>query len=177
MKKKTILLMLALMFVSTNALSQNTIYGTVSGDIQAGITVKIYILSCGAPQPHSTLVTDSQGNYVTGGLPNGRYLVVPEDADYTFAPGSSWVDIPQVEIQPYDFTSLAVEPVQPIMPIAICEEAITDGVGNFTCNIGNPLPAFFIRADKYGLFNISSNPLRYNTGCMQNLSFNGINFI
>jgi hypothetical protein len=87
---------------------ENTIYRTVSGDIQTGITVKIYIFSCGAPQPHVTLVTDSQGNYVTGGLPNGRYLVVPEDAKYTFAPGGSWVDIPQAESQSYDFTAALI---------------------------------------------------------------------
>jgi hypothetical protein len=30
---------------------ENTIYGTVSGDVQKSITVNIYILSCGVPQP------------------------------------------------------------------------------------------------------------------------------
>jgi hypothetical protein len=136
MKKKAILLMLALMFVSTNALSQNTISGHVSGDIQEGITVKIYILSCGVPQPHATVTTNILGYYATGDLPNGRYLVVPEDADYTFAPEGSWVDIPQAEIQHYDFTSLAVETVESsIMPIAICKDSILSD-GQYACNIG-----------------------------------------
>jgi hypothetical protein len=104
MKKKAILLMLALMFVSTNALSQNTISGHVSGDIQEGITVKIYILSCGVPQPHADVITDAQGYYAIGYLPNGRYLVGPDDAGYSFS-NSKWVDIRQSVIQSYDFTS------------------------------------------------------------------------
>ena len=121
MKKKAILLMLVLMFVSTNALSQNTIYGTVSGDIQEGINVNVSVVTCGAFPPYASLTTDAAGYYEIGGLPSGWYRVVPEDADYTFAPEGSWVDIPQAEIQPYDFTSLAVEIVQSfIMPIAIC---------------------------------------------------------
>jgi hypothetical protein len=82
----------------------DTIYGTVSGDVQEGITVNIYILSCGIPQPHATVTTDSQGYYAIGDLANSRYLVGPEDADYTFSK-SYWVDIPQTEVQSYDFIS------------------------------------------------------------------------
>jgi hypothetical protein len=135
MKKKTLLLMLVLMFISTNALSQNTIYGNISGDVQEGITVNIYHLTCGVSQPYADSATDEQGYYTIGGLPSGRYLVGPEDADYTFAPGGSWVDIPQDPIQPYDFT--AVETVQSFnMPMAICEEAVTDSSGYYNCNIG-----------------------------------------
>jgi len=103
-KKKVILFMLFLMFISTNALSQNTVYGNISGDVQEGITVKIYHLSCGIPQPHATVITDAQGYYATGDLADGRYLVGPDDAACSFS-SSYWVDIPQTVIQPYDFTS------------------------------------------------------------------------
>jgi hypothetical protein len=82
----------------------DTIYGTVSGDIQESVNLNIYILSCGVPQPHATVTTDAQGYYAIGDLPNGRYLVGPEEAGYTFSK-SYWVDIPQTEIQSYDFTS------------------------------------------------------------------------
>ena len=73
----------------------DTIYGSVSGDVREGITVNIYTLSCGATQPYATVTTGARGYYATSNLENGRYLVVPEDADYSFAPGSSWVDFPQ----------------------------------------------------------------------------------
>jgi hypothetical protein len=73
----------------------DTIYGTISGDVREGITVNMYILSCGDPQPYRTVITDEQGYYAIGDIEDGRYLVVPEDADYSFAPGGSWVDFPQ----------------------------------------------------------------------------------
>jgi hypothetical protein len=105
MKKKAILLILVLMFISTNALSQNIIQGKITGDVQAGITVNVYVLTCGAPQPFAELTTDAQGDYATGDLANGRYLVVPKSTVYSFAPAASWADIPQAESQPYDFIS------------------------------------------------------------------------
>jgi hypothetical protein len=86
-------------------LDSDTIYGTISGDVQEDITVNIYISSCGAVQPHTTITTDAQGYYAIGDLANGRYLVGPEDAGYSFS-SSYWVDIPQTEIQPYDFTAI-----------------------------------------------------------------------
>ena len=81
---------------------ENTIYGTISGDVQEGITVNIYILSCGMPQPHATVTTDAQGYYAVGDLPNGRYLFGPDDVGYSFS-SSYWVDILQTEIRSYDF--------------------------------------------------------------------------
>jgi hypothetical protein len=105
MKKKALLLMLFLMLISTSVLSQETIYGTVSGDVQAGVNVNVYVVDCGASQPYAALTTDAQGYYATGNLPNGRYLVVPDDAGYSFS-NSKWVDIPQTVIQSYDFTAM-----------------------------------------------------------------------
>jgi hypothetical protein len=88
-----------------DACDENTIYGTISGEVQEGVTVNIYILSCGIPQPHADVITDAQGYYAIGGLPNSRYLVGPENAGYSFSL-SYWVDIPQTEIQSYDFTAI-----------------------------------------------------------------------
>jgi hypothetical protein len=56
------------------------------------------------PQPYAEVTTDAQGYYAIGDLPNGRYLVGPDDAEYSFG-NLKWVDIPQAEVQPYDFTA------------------------------------------------------------------------
>jgi hypothetical protein len=85
----------------------NTFYGTISGAVQEGITVNIYILSCGQPQPHATVTTDALGYYAIGDLANARYLVEPENKSYSYAPKGFWGDIPQAEQQSYDFTATA----------------------------------------------------------------------
>lgn len=87
-----------------DACDDDTIYGNISGGAQEGIIVNIYILSCGVPQPHATVTTDAQGHYAIGDIPNGRYLVGPDDAGYSFS-NSKWVDIPQTEPQSFDFTA------------------------------------------------------------------------
>jgi hypothetical protein len=89
----------------------DTVYGYVTGDVQAGIVVNVYVLNCGAPQPYATVTTDTQGYYATGALATGRYFVGPDDAGYSFAPGGGWVDIPQTESQSYDFTATALEKI------------------------------------------------------------------
>jgi hypothetical protein len=78
-----------------DACDDDTIYGYVSGDVREGTTVNIYTLSCGATQPSSTVTTGEGGYYAIGNLENGRYLVGPDDAGYSFGPGGIWVDIPQ----------------------------------------------------------------------------------
>ncbi len=83
-----------------DACDNDTIYGSIY--IQAGITVNIYIFSCGAPQPYATVTTDAQGYYAIGDIPNGRYLVGPDCTDCTVIK-SIWVDIPQEPIQSYGF--------------------------------------------------------------------------
>jgi hypothetical protein len=105
MKKKALLLMLFLMLISTNALSQNTIYGNVSGDVQEGVTVEIYTTSCGSNILEATTETDVNGYYSFGGLNSQRYLILAEEIGYSFVPASAWVDIPQTEVQSYDFTA------------------------------------------------------------------------
>lgn len=84
----------------------DTIYGTVSGDVQEDITVNIYHLTCGVAQPHATVTTDAQGYYAIGDIEDGMYLVGPDDVGYSFS-SSYWVDIPQAAIQSYDFTATA----------------------------------------------------------------------
>ena len=107
MKKKSLLLMLVLVFISTNAFSQNTIYGTISGPTQAGVTIEIYLVNCGTTDPVAELTTDENGNYEYGDLENGRYFVAAiEDDIFNFVPRHSWFDIPQVTIQSYDFTAI-----------------------------------------------------------------------
>jgi hypothetical protein len=63
MKKKTLLLILILLFISTNAFSQNTIYGTVTGDVQEGVTVNIYRFNCDGDINAGLPVTNSEGYY------------------------------------------------------------------------------------------------------------------
>ena len=86
MKKKVILLMLGLMFIATNALSQETIYGTISGNVQDDVTVEIYRLDCGATNPINELTTDSDGDYSSPSLEDGRYLVIASKDGYSFTP-------------------------------------------------------------------------------------------
>jgi hypothetical protein len=82
----------------------NTIYGNILGEVQEDITVNIYILSCGLPQPHATVTTNAQGYYSVGNLANGSYLV-QGGAGYSFIPGGRWVNIPWSESQSYNFTT------------------------------------------------------------------------
>ncbi len=91
-----------------DACDSNTIYGNISGVGQEGITVNIYTVSCGATQPHATATTNAQGYYAVGDIANGRYLVSPDYAGYSFG-NSKWADISPSEIQPYDFTATLID--------------------------------------------------------------------
>jgi hypothetical protein len=108
MKKKALLLMLFLMLIATNALSQNTIYGTVLGDVQEGVTVEIYKVDCGETNAIAELTTDSDGNYSSLSLVDGRYLVYASKDGYSVSPNSHDLQIPQTVIQPYNFTATAI---------------------------------------------------------------------
>jgi hypothetical protein len=105
MKKKTLLLVLFLILISTNALSQNSVYGTISGDIQENVLIAIYTTNCGGVTLEDLTTTYPNGYYSFEGLSDGRYLVIIAEPAYSFAPGGYWVDIPQTEIQSYDFTT------------------------------------------------------------------------
>ena len=48
MKKKAILFMFVLMFISTNAFSQETISGYLTEDLKSNVPVEIYRVNCGS---------------------------------------------------------------------------------------------------------------------------------
>ena len=85
----------------------DTIYGTISGAIQAGVTVEIYIPNCGGDILVGEPVTNSEGYYSFGNLEVGRYILVVDYLGYSFVPSQGWIDIPQGPIQSYDFTAIA----------------------------------------------------------------------
>jgi hypothetical protein len=89
-------------------LSADTIHGTISGDIQSGVTVEIYTPNCGGDVLAGNPVTNSNGYYSLGGLENGRYIFVVDYVGYSFLPIYGWVDIPQTVIQSFDFTATAI---------------------------------------------------------------------
>jgi hypothetical protein len=105
MKKKTFLLMLVLMFITTNALSQNLIQGQITGGVKADINVELYKTTCGDEELVETITTNAEGYYGFGCLDDGIYRVVPDNASYIFNPEFDNVQIPQTVIQSYDFNS------------------------------------------------------------------------
>ena len=99
MKKKALLLMLFCMFISTNVLAQNVIWGLVTGDKISGVQVNVYKLNCGATERIGVLITNTLGQYGIGGLEDGMYTVEPEALkNYDFSPNSRQVlIIPEAE--------------------------------------------------------------------------------
>ena len=93
MKKKALLLMLFIMFISTNALAQNVIWGYVTGDKIKDVHVDVSKFSCGVIQDYAVTTTNSLGQYGIGDLEAGKYMVVPEANGLDFAPMFRWVDI------------------------------------------------------------------------------------
>jgi hypothetical protein len=89
-----------------DACDNDTIYGTISGDVQEGIILNIETYSCGEGTLISTITTNAKGYYAFGGLSSQRYLLAAGETGYSFSSGF-WVDIPQAEIQSYDFTATA----------------------------------------------------------------------
>jgi hypothetical protein len=93
-----------------DACDVDTVYGTISGDIQAGVTVNIYRTSCGSDVLIVTTSTDQNGYYSFGNLESGKLLVVAYASGYSFTSVRSWPQLPQTEIQSYDFTTEAETP-------------------------------------------------------------------
>jgi hypothetical protein len=82
----------------------NTIYGTVTGDVQEGVTVKVYSFNCGSDILVGEPVTNSEGNYSLHVIENGRYFVLPDVSGYSVK--GHLVDIPHPVVQPNDFTAI-----------------------------------------------------------------------
>jgi hypothetical protein len=89
----------------------NMIYGTISGLSGDAVTVDLYIVNCGIPDPSvGSPVTNAAGYYELGGLGSGQYQVLPDqEAGYSFAPVSVWANIPNLTGLSYDFTATAVD--------------------------------------------------------------------
>ena len=79
-------------------------HGTISRDIQAGVTVNIFPFDCSGYVDVIKAITNSEGYFSLGGLGDGRYLVVPDN--YVFSVQRYWVGIPQAPIKAYDFTRI-----------------------------------------------------------------------
>ena len=90
-----------------DACDSDTVYGTISGDIQSGVSVNIYRTTCGGDVLIASTITDQNGYYSFGNLENGRLLVVPFASGYRFVPVHSWPAIPQTAILSYDYTVIA----------------------------------------------------------------------
>jgi hypothetical protein len=103
----SIVSLILFLMLSGPAFAQDTVYGTISGDIQEGVTVTIYQPNCGGNILVGESVTNSEGYYSFSGLEAGRYLLFVDHTGYSFGPEGVWVDIPQEDIQPYDFTATA----------------------------------------------------------------------
>lgn len=88
----------------------DTVYGTISGNVQEGVTVSIYRTTCGADVLIAETITDQNGYYSFGSLEDGQLLVVPVASGYSFVEIHRWPDIPQTVIQSYDFTAEAGTP-------------------------------------------------------------------
>jgi hypothetical protein len=89
-----------------NICDNDSINGTINADTSMTATIKIYKPSCGGDELVGTLTAYAgyNYNYSFNGLEDGRYLIVATKSGYDFNPGGYWVDIPQTEIQSYDFT-------------------------------------------------------------------------
>jgi hypothetical protein len=85
----------------------DTIYGTILGDVQEGILLNISTYSCGTETLVATIMTNAEGYYALGGLESDSYGFYPLSPDYVFSPGTALVEIPQIIIQPWDFTATA----------------------------------------------------------------------
>ena len=75
----------------------HSLSGTVSGDIQQGVTVSV-------DATHSA-TTDASGNYIINGLIDGSYTVTPTLAGYTFTPATANATISGADVTGVDFTS------------------------------------------------------------------------
>jgi hypothetical protein len=98
--------MLVLIFISTNALSQNFIHGQLFFSGPQDVSVEIYRVSCGSDvlvDTYTTIGLTGQGYYGFGCLDDGLYKIVPDNVSYVFDPEFRNVQIPPTEIWPYNF--------------------------------------------------------------------------
>jgi hypothetical protein len=78
-----------------------TISGTVSGDIQEGVTITL------SGDDSETTITASAGSYSFTDLVSGSYTITPRSIAYTFDPESSTVEIINTNVIGIDFTAIS----------------------------------------------------------------------
>jgi hypothetical protein len=83
----------------------DTIYGTILGAVQGGITVNIETYSCGTATLVATITTNAEGYYAVGGLEKDTYGIIPHYSNYTFSPKTRILRVPQTNIRSYNFTA------------------------------------------------------------------------
>jgi hypothetical protein len=88
----------------------DTIYGNISGDVQEGVSIDISVYTCGVGELIATITTNAEGYYAFGGLENDTYGIYPQHANYIFSRPAIVLDIPQTNIQSYDFTATSITP-------------------------------------------------------------------
>ena len=76
-----------------------SISGTVSGDVQEGVTIFM------SGDESRTTTTNSEGKFSFSGIENGSYIVTPDLSSYTFAPKSESVTIADADNLSVDFTA------------------------------------------------------------------------
>ena len=93
----------------TDVCDNSIAFGTISGDIQEGVSIIIWSLDCGLTVPVAELTTDQNGFWEYAGLGNGRWLLNVGASCYSFLPkdGAVWIDLPLDPIKGYDFNATA----------------------------------------------------------------------
>ncbi len=89
----------------------DTIYGYIYGDVQEGIILNIKNYSCGDGALVATITTNAKGYFAVGNLGNGQHGIYPQHSDYIFSPSLATLQIPQTNIQSYDFTSTEIHSI------------------------------------------------------------------
>lgn len=89
----------------------NTIYGYLKDVDEVaieGATVNIVEVTCGAELVVATEISNAAGYYSFGNLESGKqYMFSVSKPNFSFVPVCKFVNIPQTEIQSYDFTATA----------------------------------------------------------------------
>ncbi len=83
----------------------DTVYGNISGAVQQGVNVNLYVPTCGGDVLIDTVTTNAEGYYSFGNLVNGFHFVAPEDDVCGFVPALEYFQIPRAEIIPIDFSA------------------------------------------------------------------------
>jgi hypothetical protein len=78
-----------------------TIYGTVSGDVVAGVTITL------TGTGSSSTVTDSSGHYSFNGASNGSYTITASMTGYIFSPASISATVNNANLSGQNFTATA----------------------------------------------------------------------